>query len=174
MPIYGHTFFGHISANFWPIKLKFHMATQETIIYRLMMRNQRKDLLFKNSKFLALIWPQKGRGPTLCHKGPGTQDWTKKFANGMELLGHTLSQNYVSKNFRSIIIRKHCGFSTFLDPFGWQIMISLSFKSRPSFANVQLSSDQSLHQDIAAPNLQMLVQQFCRRREWIENTVAKL
>ena len=69
MPIYGHTFFGYISANFRPIKLKFHMATQESIIYRLMMRNQRKDLLFKNSKFLVLIWPQKGRGPTLCHKG---------------------------------------------------------------------------------------------------------
>ena len=40
MPIYGHTCFGHISTIFWPIKLKFHTVTHETIIYRLVMRNQ--------------------------------------------------------------------------------------------------------------------------------------
>ena len=55
---------------------------------------------FKFLNFWALIWPQKGCGPTLCLKGPGTQDPTKKLAYGMELLGYTLSQNHVSKNFR--------------------------------------------------------------------------
>ena len=40
MPIYGHTFFSHMSAIFWPIKLKFHTVTHETIIYRLVMRNR--------------------------------------------------------------------------------------------------------------------------------------
>ena len=112
MPIYGHTFFGYISANFRPIKLKFHMATQGTIIYRLMMRNLGYDLIFKFLDFWALIWPQKGCGPTLWVKGPGTQDPTKKLAYGMELLGYILSQNHVSKNFRpepplsiSVIIR---------------------------------------------------------------------
>ena len=40
MPIYGHTTFGHNSVIFWPIKFKFHMVTQETSIYRLVMRNQ--------------------------------------------------------------------------------------------------------------------------------------
>ena len=52
------------------------------------------------SNFWALFWPQKGRGPTLCDKGPGTQNPNKKLVNDMELLGYILSQNHVSKNFR--------------------------------------------------------------------------
>ena len=38
--IYGHTFFGHNSAIFGTIGLKFFMGTQVTIIYRLLFRNQ--------------------------------------------------------------------------------------------------------------------------------------
>ena len=100
MPIYGHTFFDHNSVIFWPIKLKFHMATQETIIYRLVLKNLDQDRYFQISDFGVLIWPKKGRGSTLSHKGLGPQDPTKKLAQGMELLDHVLSQNHASKNFR--------------------------------------------------------------------------
>ena len=37
--IKGHTFFDHNSAIFRQIRLKFIMETQETIIYRLVIRN---------------------------------------------------------------------------------------------------------------------------------------
>ena len=39
VPIFGHAFFGHHSAIFGLIGLTFFMGAQETIIYRLMMRN---------------------------------------------------------------------------------------------------------------------------------------
>ena len=39
MPIFGHTFFGHNSAISGPIRLKFFMGVQETIIYVLVMSN---------------------------------------------------------------------------------------------------------------------------------------
>ena len=38
--IYGHTFFGHNSAIFWPIGLKCFVGTKETIIYWLLVSNQ--------------------------------------------------------------------------------------------------------------------------------------
>ena len=40
--IYGQTFFGYYSAIFWPIGLKFFVGTQETIIYRLLVRSQQQ------------------------------------------------------------------------------------------------------------------------------------
>ena len=43
--IYGHTFFGHNMAILASIRLKFYMGTPETIIYRLVPRNQYLELL---------------------------------------------------------------------------------------------------------------------------------
>ena len=37
--IWAYSFFCYNPAIFWPIRLKFFMGTQETIIYRLVMRN---------------------------------------------------------------------------------------------------------------------------------------
>ena len=63
MPIYGHTFFGHNSAIFWLIKLKFRMVTQETIIYRLTMRNKGYGHIFDIWIFGPLFGPKKGVAP---------------------------------------------------------------------------------------------------------------
>ena len=58
MPIFGHTFFGHELAIFGPIRLKILKGTQETIIYRLVVRNPSYDFYF-----LVLIF-----GPLLAGK----------------------------------------------------------------------------------------------------------
>ena len=42
-------FFGHNSAIFYPISLNFFMLTQETIIYRLVIRNYDFDAGLKKS-----------------------------------------------------------------------------------------------------------------------------
>ena len=49
MPIIGHTFFGNNSLIFGPIGLKIFMGTQETIIYRLVMRHPSYDAYFSFS-----------------------------------------------------------------------------------------------------------------------------
>ena len=46
MPIFGHTFFGHNSAIFGPIGLKIGMRTQETVIYRLVVKFFSYDAYF--------------------------------------------------------------------------------------------------------------------------------
>ena len=46
MPIFGLTFFGHNSAIFGSIGQKFVMGTQETTIYRLVIRNPSYDAYF--------------------------------------------------------------------------------------------------------------------------------
>ena len=46
MPIFGHTFFVHNSAIFWPIGLKIFKGTQDTFIYRLVVRNLSYDAYF--------------------------------------------------------------------------------------------------------------------------------
>ena len=63
--IYGHTFFGHNSAIFWPIGLKFFVGTNETIIYWLLVRNQCYTAQFLISNFWALIGGEKGLGHLL-------------------------------------------------------------------------------------------------------------
>ena len=65
------------------------MATRDTIIYLLALRNQGQDPYFQISNFWALIWPQKGHSLTLSRKGPGLQNPTKKLAHGMELLDYS-------------------------------------------------------------------------------------
>ena len=72
--IYGHTFFDHNLAIFCPIGLKFFLVTQETIIYRLVMRNCDFDAFFgKNPIF--------GGKMGVAPKGLGPQVPTKKLAH---------------------------------------------------------------------------------------------
>ena len=92
--IHGHTFFGHNSAIFGPIGLKFFMGTQGTIIYRLLLRNQCFGLYLPISIFWVLF------GATPAPLGLGPQNPTKKLAHVGVLLGHLLSQNKVSKIYR--------------------------------------------------------------------------
>ena len=51
--IYGHTFFGYNSAICCLIGQKLFLVTQETIIYRLVMRNHECDAFLKKILFLA-------------------------------------------------------------------------------------------------------------------------
>ena len=60
--IYGHTYFAHNSAIFWPNGLKFFVGTRDTIIYRLVKRNRGYDLNSKSSIFRPFLagkwaWP---------------------------------------------------------------------------------------------------------------------
>ena len=55
MTIFGYTFFGHNSAIFWPIGLKFCIETPETIINRLVAINPSCDAYFLFSFFWAIF-----------------------------------------------------------------------------------------------------------------------
>ena len=62
MPIFGLSFFGHNSAISGPIGLKVFKGVQETIIYRLVMRNLSYDAYFSVLFFGPLLagkwaWP---------------------------------------------------------------------------------------------------------------------
>ena len=70
------------------------MGTQETIIYRLVMRNHSFGPYLPFSIFLALRGPKKGRGPTRTGMGLGPQNLTKKLAHWVDLLGQLLSRNH--------------------------------------------------------------------------------
>ena len=98
--IYGHTFFGHNSAIFGPIGLKFFMGTQGTIIYRLLLRNQCFGLYLPISIFWVLFGGKMGVAATPAPLGLGPQNPTKKLAHVGVLLGQLLSQNKVSKIYR--------------------------------------------------------------------------
>ena len=63
MPIFGHLFFGHNSAIFWLIGLKISMGTQETIIYRLVVRNLSYVAYFLVLIFLATFAGKWARPP---------------------------------------------------------------------------------------------------------------
>ena len=81
-----HAFFG----IFWPIELKFFMGTQETIIYRLVLKN----LGFGPYLLFSIFWVlTKGVAPQ------GPQNPTKKLTHLVEILGHLLSRNHVSNFF---------------------------------------------------------------------------
>ena len=77
---------------FWPIGLKFFMGTQETIIYRLVLKN----LGFGPYLVCSIFWA--------LTKGVALQVWgfkkpIKKLTHLMDLLGHLLSRNHVSNFF---------------------------------------------------------------------------
>ena len=70
---FPYTFFGHNSAMFRSIGLKFFMVTQETTIYRLVVRNHVFDA-FKKTIFGGKMGVDAMVAPT----GLGPQDLTKK------------------------------------------------------------------------------------------------
>ena len=73
------------------------MGTQETIIYRLLVLNQRYSTKVPISIFGALFGGKMGVAAMPAPKGLGPQNPTKKLALVGVLLGHLLSQNRVSK-----------------------------------------------------------------------------
>ena len=84
---------------FWPIRLKFFMGTQETISYRLVMRNHSFGPYLPFSIFWALRSSKMGVAPLPICMGRGFQNPTKKLTHWLDLLGTPLSRNLVSDFF---------------------------------------------------------------------------
>ena len=73
MPIFGHMFCGHNSTISGSIGLKFCMGVQQTIIYRLVMRNLSYDAYFS----VLIFWATFGRKmgvATTCTPNPNQKD----------------------------------------------------------------------------------------------------
>ena len=74
MPIFGHTFFDHITQLFfWPIGLELFLGGQEIIIYRLLIINRCYDGYSLFLGFLATFWWENGCGRRVSHKDMGPQ-----------------------------------------------------------------------------------------------------
>ena len=86
MPTFGHTFFGHNSAILGPIGLKIYMGTQETIIYRLVVRNQSYEAYFSVLIVWATFGGKMGVANTRAPYGLGPPNPTKKLAHLVDLL----------------------------------------------------------------------------------------
>ena len=93
--IYGHMLLGHNSVIICSIGLKFFLVTQETIIYRLVMRNYDADAFLENHIFGGKM----GVATTVAPKGLGPQVPTRKLAHWVEHLGQPLSLKLVFKKF---------------------------------------------------------------------------
>ena len=92
MPIFGHTFFGHNSSISEPIGLKFLMGVQETIIYRLVMRNISYGAYFSFLIFLATFWEKMGVATILTPNDLGPPNPIKKLDHCVDLLGQPISR----------------------------------------------------------------------------------
>ena len=99
MPIFGHTIFDHNSAMFWPIVLKHFMGNQETIIYRLVVRNRCYDSYFSVLIFWATFGGKMGVATTRAPNGLWPPNPAKKLARWVDLMGPPLSQNYIFEIF---------------------------------------------------------------------------
>ena len=108
--IWAYAFF-HNSAISGPIGLKFFMGVQDTIIYRLVMRNLSYNAYFSVLIFWATFGGKMGVATTRAPNGLGPPHPTKKLDHWMELLGQPLSRNHVF----AIFIAVHCILSDF-DP----------------------------------------------------------
>ena len=84
--------FWPLSVIFWPIVLKCFMGTQETIIYRLAMRNHDLDVFLKY-----IFGGKRGVAATLVPKGLGPHVPAKKLAHWADLLSQSLSHKNVFK-----------------------------------------------------------------------------
>ena len=73
------------------------MGTQETIIYRLVMRNPSFGPYLQFWIFWALDWPKNGRGPKHAHMGLGSQNPTNNLTHWVDLLGQLLTRIRVSE-----------------------------------------------------------------------------
>ena len=90
MPIFGHTLFG----------TKFFMGIQETIIYRLVVRNPNYDTYFSFLMFLATFGMKMGKATTHTLYGLGLPNPTKNLAHQVDLLSQPLSRNHDFEIFR--------------------------------------------------------------------------
>ena len=88
MPIFGHTVFGHNSAN-WA---EFFMGVQETDINRLLMRNLSYDAYFSFFYFWATFGGKTGVITTCTLYGLGPPNLTKELAHWV--VGWTFWANY--------------------------------------------------------------------------------
>ena len=77
-------------AIFWAIGLKFFMKTQDTIIYRLIMRNHSFGPYLPFQFFGPYVGPKMGQV---------SENPTKKLTHWVDLLGTPLSRNHVSDFF---------------------------------------------------------------------------
>ena len=86
----------HYSAILLPIRLKFFMVTQETIIHSLMMKIMILMLFWKKSYF----WRESGRGHPSGTKGSRASrpDQNVGSMQHVNLLGQPLSRNNIFKN----------------------------------------------------------------------------
>ena len=77
-----------MTVTFCPNRLKFLMGDQETIIYRLVMRNLRNVPYFS----ILIFWvvSENGHGPHAGTKGSGTSKINQKMAYWVEILCHLL------------------------------------------------------------------------------------
>ena len=85
--------------NFPQNRTEFFMGTQETIIYRLVLRNYDFDAFLKKSIFGGKM----DVAATLAPMGLGPQDPIRKVTHRAELLGQPLSQKYFLKFKRAAI-----------------------------------------------------------------------
>ena len=98
--IFGHTYFGHKSAIFGAIGLKILLGTQETIIYRLVMRNLNYDLFFVLD-FWATNGGKIGVAITRAPNGLGRPNSTKKIGPLGELFGLAHISKTCFRNFQA-------------------------------------------------------------------------
>ena len=76
------------------------MGVQETIIYRLVMRNLSYATYFSVLIFWATFGGKMGVDTTCAPNGLGPSNPTKKLAHWMDLLGQPLFRNHVFEIFR--------------------------------------------------------------------------
>ena len=87
---------------FWPISTKFCREHQETIFYRLVMRNYGYDVTFR-FRFLGRFWQENGCcGNTHANRSVAskTQPEIPPLGGPIGVFGQLLSRNRVSKIFR--------------------------------------------------------------------------
>ena len=78
--IFGHTFFGHKSAIFRPIGLTTFLGTQETIFYRLVVRNGSYDTCFLFLILWATFGGKMGKATKYAPYRLGLQTRPKRWA----------------------------------------------------------------------------------------------
>ena len=111
----GHAFFGHNSAICWLIGLKFSMGSQETIIYRLVVRNSSYDAYFSFLIVCVTFGEKMGVATTRAPNGLGSPNWPKRWPTGWTLkaVGQPIIRNRVFEIFKHLLpLIYKCKFST--------------------------------------------------------------
>ena len=94
MPIYGHMYFGHNSANFWPnTKIKVSLYSGEWYL----SFEHHKSWIWRVLHCFGIFGQKMGVAATLAPEGLGPQNPTKNLAHWVDILGQWLSRNHVFK-----------------------------------------------------------------------------